>query len=490
MQQRNHASANEAGEIDARYSYGDIGGRDRARLLARTGPDRGPVMRRLVGLVLLAFAVPTALTAQKPAGKLAPSGQPVVAPAATLPAQLAAARATPAGSFAAADSLADAAPPTVEQSVPALAAYLAQAGSGEITKARALYRWIAGHIDYDVAGFRAGSYGDLSPEGVLRSRSSVCEGYARLAEALGTAMGLQVQVVPGWSKGYGYTSGQRFDGPTNHAWNAVRIDGQWRLMDATWGAGYLDEQTQFVRRFQEHYFLTSPDAFVFDHLPQEPQWQLLERPITAVEYEDLVYLRPMFFLAGFRIGSHPRARIAAADRVTVTLGVTQPVQVSASVVGAATDRPLEEELTFVQVSATEARIDAIFPRPGDYLLRVFAKPLGTEGSLSWVLDYRVQASRGASDAAFPMAYGSFGARGATLLEPLSGVLQAGRAYRFRLRAPGALDVAVVAGGQWTHLSASGEDFSGDVPTVAGNVVVYAKYEAGANFTGLLRYTGR
>ena len=454
----------------------------RVRLPARPG--------RLLGFALLVLAVPTALMAQKPTNKTAPGGQPVIAPSATPAKQFAAARAAPADSFAAADALADAAPSSAEQSVPALAAYLARAGSDDITRARALYRWIAGHIDYDVNGFRSGNYGDLSPEGVLRSRSSVCEGYASLAEALGSAMGLQVQVVPGWSKGYGYTSGQRFDGPTNHAWNAVRIDGRWRLMDATWGAGYLDERTQFVRRFQEHYFLTAPDAFVFDHLPHDPQWQLLERPISAAEYENLVYLRPMFFLAGFRIGSHPHARIAAVDRVTVTLGVTQPVQVAASVVDAATDQSLAEELTFVQVGATEARIDALFPRAGDYLLRVFAKPLGADGSLSWVLDYRVQASRGASDAAFPMAYGSFGARGATLLEPLSGVLQAGRTYRFRLRAPGALDVAVVAGGKWTHLAASGGEFSGDVPASAGSVVVYAKYEAGADYTGLLRYTGR
>ncbi len=451
---------------------------------------RPPFARRCLRLVLLSVAAPAALAAQKPARKPETGARPPATPAVVAPAQPAAAQTTPGARFAATDSLADRASAAVERSVPALAAYLARAGTDETTKARALYRWIAGHIDYDVAGFRAGRPGDVSPEGVLRSRSSVCEGYARLAEALGTAMGLQVQVVPGWSKGYGFTAGQRFDGPTNHAWNAVRIDGQWRLMDPTWGAGYLDQSTRFVRRFQEHYFLTPPDAFVFDHLPQDPQWQLLERPISAAEYEDLVYLRPMFFLSGFRIGSHPRARIAADDRVTVTLGVTQPVEVAASVVDAGTDRPLQDELTFVQVSATEARVDAVFPRAGDYVLRVFAKPLGAEGSLSWVLDYRVQAARGANGAAFPMAFASFGARGVTLLEPFSGVLQAGRTYRFRLRAPGALDVAVVVGGRWSHLAAGGGEFSGDVAAAAGNVVVYAKYEPTTEFTGLLRYTGR
>jgi hypothetical protein len=33
-------------------------------------------------------------------------------------------------------------------------------------------------------------------------------------------------------------------------------------------------------------------------------------------------------------------------------------------------------------------------------------------------------------------------------------------------------------------------FSGDVPAAAGDVVVYAKYEPTAEFTGLLRYAGR
>lgn len=407
-----------------------------------------------------------------------------------LPAPLPAQKPLQAGRYAAADALADSAPAAAERSVAALAAYLAQAGPDELLRVRALFRWVAGHIAYDVAGFRSGSYGDLSPGGVLRSRTSVCEGYARLTEALGTAMGLQVQVVSGWSKGYGYTSGQRFDGPTNHAWNAVRIGGEWRLMDPTWGAGYLDQRPQFVRRFQEHYFLTAPDAFVFDHLPQDSRWQLLERPISSAEYENLVYLRPMFFLAGLRIGNQPHARISAAGRISMTLGVTQPVQMMARVVDAASDRPIEGEWTFVQVSQAEARIDAVFPRVGDYVLRVFAKPLGADGPLAWVLDHRVQSTAGAPAATFPLAFGSFGARGATLLEPLTGVLQAGRAHHFRLRVPGALDVAVVAGGQWTHLTWAGEEWVADVRAVPGDVVVYAKYDPAGSFTGLLKYTGR
>ncbi|HEV8411806.1 MAG TPA: hypothetical protein VGQ30_14980, partial [Gemmatimonadaceae bacterium] len=76
--------------------------------------------------------------------------------------------------FARTDAYADAAPESAERSVPALASYLSRAGGDELTRARAIYRWLAGHIDYDANGFRTGSYGDLSPEAVLHRRVSVC----------------------------------------------------------------------------------------------------------------------------------------------------------------------------------------------------------------------------------------------------------------------------------------------------------------------------
>jgi hypothetical protein len=391
--------------------------------------------------------------------------------------------------FAATDAYADAAPSSVEQSVPALAAYLARSGPDDLTRTRAVYRWVTRHIDYDVPGFRSGNYGDFTPEAVLRRRLSVCEGYSRLTQALGTAMGLQVEVVKGWSKGYSYASGDRINGPINHSWNAVRIDGRWRLMDPTWGGGYLDERGQYVREFQEHYFLTAPDRFAFDHLPADPRWQLLERPLSMAEFADRVYVRPMFFQTGFSIRSNPHARIATGDRVTVTLGVSQPVAMIAEVVDPLTDRPLTGEHAFVQVNDVQAEIRAAFPRAGDYVIRLFAKSRGAPGDLEWILDYRVKASRGTNDATFPEAYRSFGTSGAWLLDTPGGVLDVGRTYHFRLRAPGAVDVMLVSGGQRTTLARAGDEFSADVSAQPGEAVIYAKYGAASGYLGLLKYVG-
>ncbi len=400
------------------------------------------------------------------------------------------AQAAPAHRFAAIDAFVDAAPRAAEQSVPALAGYLARSGPDDVTRARALYRWVTRHVAYDVAGFRSGNYGDLTPDGVLRRRLTVCEGYARLTQVLGSAMGLQIAMIKGWSKGYSYTSGEKLDGPVNHAWNAVMIGGKWRLMDLTWGSGYLDEKMQFVRSFQEHYFFTSPEEFLFDHLPADPNWQFVERPISSAEFSDLVYVRPMFFEAGFSILSHKHAHITAADRTKITLGVSQPVEMIAEVVDSATDQPVRGEFAFVQVNNELAEITAAFPRAGNYVVRLFAKHRGAEGSLDWVLDYAVKVTHGSAQAAFPTPYVSFGRSGAWLLESPGGVMDVGKTYRISLRAPAANEMILVSGGNRTPLARVGDEFSAEIVAPAGESVLYAKFGSSDKYLGLLRYVGK
>ena len=43
--------------------------------------------------------------------------------------------------------------------------------------------------------------------------------------------------------------------------------------------------------YQDHYFLTDPDKFIFEFFPVENSWQLMDQPITLQEFEDLPLLR-------------------------------------------------------------------------------------------------------------------------------------------------------------------------------------------------------
>lgn len=146
--------------------------------------------------------------------------------------------------------------------VATLASMLLKDGQTEREKAYATFSWIRSSIVYDNYSKWQRRYGnsgaDQSPEGVLASGRGVCEGIANLFAAVVGRMGLESVVITGRA------SGARQE---RHAWNAVKIDGQWGLVDIT-----------------RHTFLATPQEFLARHFPDNPGWQLLDKPLTYEEW--------------------------------------------------------------------------------------------------------------------------------------------------------------------------------------------------------------
>lgn len=215
-------------------------------------PPRALLRSPLAAAALLALAATAPLHAQ-----LAPAaGEPSAAPAAD---------------WSRADSIALHAPQAAEASVPALAAYLTAGLETEAEKARAIYRWVTENVGYATGGSQ-------SPDAVLRRRTGTCDGYAFLFQALGRQAGLVVEYVDGEAKGEGVRSGEAGGG---HGWNAVKIDGQWRLVDATWGASDPWGGGRYQQHFHDFYFLTPPEKLIWSHRPMAGGWQLLPEPVSG-----------------------------------------------------------------------------------------------------------------------------------------------------------------------------------------------------------------
>jgi hypothetical protein len=114
-------------------------------------------------------------------------------------------------------------------------------------------------------------------------------------------MGLEAELITGYAKGYGYQPGDKFT-ETNHAWNAVKIKGAWKLFDTTWGSGGGDNVNgKFASKmaFAPVWFATEPKIFIYTHLPEEQKWQGLADPITMEKYERMPALYPYMFENGF-----------------------------------------------------------------------------------------------------------------------------------------------------------------------------------------------
>ena len=74
---------------------------------------------------------------------------------------------------------------------------------------------------------------------MLKDRKSTCDGYTNLFDDLAREMGLESSRIVGYAKGFDYTPGKPLAKP-NHSWNAVKLEGKWNLIDATWGAGSVE----------------------------------------------------------------------------------------------------------------------------------------------------------------------------------------------------------------------------------------------------------
>ena len=379
-------------------------------------------------------------------------------------------------------------PPEAAASIQSLADYLAKPAANEMHKVRAIYAWIVRNIDYDVAALASGNPGDQSAQTTLARRKAVCDGYSQLFEALARAAGLEAVEVIGYCRGAGYLAGAPLGPDPDHAWSAVRVDGNWFLLDSTWAAGYIDARAGFVRRSDDYYFLTPPANFVYDHLPKDPKWQLLGAPIAKQDFERLVYLRPGFFRSGLQVVSHPNVDITSDGNLTVTFGGPSDALLRARV-GDAVQFKDDIAPTFVQREGSELKLNVSFASPGSYMLRLYAKRKGIEGPYEWAADYKVKVSEVKTLRVFyPETTATFHEADAKLIAPMTGRLKSGGKEAFKLSAPTAEAVSVIVGGEWIPLTKNGDVWEGEVIVKGEQVQVAARLPGSQSFYVLLTYS--
>jgi transglutaminase-like putative cysteine protease len=200
-----------------------------------------------------------------------------------------------------------------ETDVDAVAAHVKNSEPDPFLRFKALHDYVALRTTYDIQALAAGRYPPQDAETVLRTGTGVCAGYANALLALGVAAGYEVAFVAGDSRDMGGDVGGG-----GHAWNAVKIDGGWYLVDATWNAGYV-EGTTFVPNYGTEYLFTPANMFVIDHLPDDDRWQLLRQPLNRGAFMRQPVLRPGFFQAGLKLTRPSRSQVSVGRSTRITI---------------------------------------------------------------------------------------------------------------------------------------------------------------------------
>lgn len=239
--------------------------------------------------------------------------------------------------------------------------FLTAGARSDVDKARAIYRWITVK-NLNVMTFDNDLDRD-TPMGLLRGIKYGTESYHVLFKRLCSYAGLHCVVIKGYSKSAGYQPGLCFD---NHrfrnTWNAVYLDGSWRFVQCNWGARHLvnakenkngngrshqhmhdangngtmttngngtagaDGKDNALRyEYDDHYFMTDPEEMIYEFFPDDAQWQLLPRPITLKQFEQLPFVRSLFFRYGLRFTDPRLQSVVRADKtgavsISITMG--------------------------------------------------------------------------------------------------------------------------------------------------------------------------
>jgi Transglutaminase-like superfamily len=157
----------------------------------------------------------------------------------------------------------------IQDDVTSIAQKLTSNLSDDSLKITAIYFWITANIQYDHR-FKNRVEGDTTltqePYNVVKTKRAVCIGYAKMFRELCQMSNIKAYIVEGIVK-----NGNGFLEREGHAWNVVLLNGNYYLLDATWGA----ESAELA----QNYFLRGPSVFLQNHLPDDPIWQLLTQPI-------------------------------------------------------------------------------------------------------------------------------------------------------------------------------------------------------------------
>jgi transglutaminase/protease-like cytokinesis protein 3 len=205
-------------------------------------------------------------------------------------------------------------------------------------KARAIYAWIAMNVSYDVKGMtntKSTSFSYRTQEEkrqiekkmeedlalkTMKKKKAVCQGYSTLYKILCDQTSLECEIITGTSKTTFNDIGKA-PGRMDHAWNAVKIKGKWKLVDATWGAGFLDQSTgKFKKKYSGFYFFTDPNKFILKHYPKETKWLLTKGTAKGFANHPLFYRD--YFETGMTIQSPTKGLVKMPKNKTLKVVVT------------------------------------------------------------------------------------------------------------------------------------------------------------------------
>ena len=178
--------------------------------------------------------------------------------------------------------------------------YVCRPYRSDVQRLRAIFTWVSERISWE-EDFE----GDIDMRHVIQTKRGCSEEIAILVAEMCSSVGLHAEVVRGYLKTPGEILDLDIVARPNHFWNAVIVDGEWRIMDCSLAGPTNSKRSLYSSAGSQvadsWWFLARPMEICYTHVPLLPEQQHICPPLPHDILMALPCACPPYFKNGLQI---------------------------------------------------------------------------------------------------------------------------------------------------------------------------------------------
>ncbi|EMC94159.1 hypothetical protein BAUCODRAFT_222802 [Baudoinia panamericana UAMH 10762] len=201
--------------------------------------------------------------------------------------------------------------------------YVCRPHRSDVQRLRAIFTWVSERITWE-EDFE----GDVDTRRVISAKRGCNREIAALVQEMCTALGLYAEEVHGYLKAPGEVLDLDTVARANHWWNAVIVDGEWRIMDCSLAnptnprrSAYSAASSQTAEPW---YFLARPREICYTHIPLLPEQQHIVPPLDHEVLVSLPCACPAYFRNGIELANFSTSVLHLENLEMAHLHITVP----------------------------------------------------------------------------------------------------------------------------------------------------------------------
>ncbi|PHH64958.1 hypothetical protein CDD81_3595 [Ophiocordyceps australis] len=236
-------------------------------------------------------------------------------------------------------------PPPMTTAISLATSYICRPFRSEVQRLRAIFTWVSEKISWE-EDFE----GEIDTRRVIQTRRGCGEEYAVLVMEMCAAVGVDCEVVRGYLKSPGDVADLGMVPRSNHWWNAVVVDNEWRIMDCCLASPSNPKRSLYSSASNNTadawWFLLRPSQACWTHVPEHHEQQHIVPPVAHEILLNLPCACPAFFRSGIEMVDYNTSavRIEDLEMVHIKFNVPPDVEIAAEVEARAYSRDTDGDL--------------------------------------------------------------------------------------------------------------------------------------------------